>query len=108
MCSVVGYVGDRMSRAFVMQGLERLEYRGYDSAGFSCFSKDTHSLSCVKSAGALSVLAARLKENPIDGHIGIGHTRWSTHGVSSDTNAHPHMDCYATVSLVHNGIIENG
>lgn len=107
MCSVVGYVGDRMSRAFVMKGLERLEYRGYDSAGFACLSPDNHRLQFVKSAGRLAALSERLELEPIDGHIGIGHTRWSTHGVASEKNAHPHFDCHKTISLVHNGIIEN-
>lgn len=107
MCSVVGYVGYRMSRALVMQGLKRLEYRGYDSAGFSCLSSTTNTIACVKSAGMLSILAARLDTNPVDGYIGIGHTRWSTHGVATEKNAHPHVDCHKTLSLVHNGIIEN-
>lgn len=108
MCSVVGYVGNRSSQAMVLEGLQRLEYRGYDSAGFSCISSEHHTLSCVKTAGKLSALINRLETNPIDGSVGIGHTRWSTHGSASEQNAHPHFDCHKTLSLVHNGIIENG
>lgn len=107
MCSVVGYVGHRPSCALVMDGLSRLEYRGYDSAGFACVDTETHQLVCKKSVGKLSSLAQLLQEDPINGMVGIGHTRWATHGVASQVNAHPHFDCYRKVSVVHNGIIEN-
>lgn len=107
VCSVVGYVGKGFCREFVMEGLSRLEYRGYDSAGFACVSPDDKRLRYAKSEGKLQQLSEKLKHNPIDGSTGIGHTRWSTHGVSSTTNAHPHFDCEKTISIVHNGIIEN-
>ena len=106
MCSVVGYIGNGFSRAFVMEGLSRLEYRGYDSAGFSCLSGDKRLL-YTKSEGKLTNLVDKLAVAPIDGAVGIGHTRWSTHGLSSTQNAHPHFDCEKTLSIVHNGIIEN-
>jgi glutamine---fructose-6-phosphate transaminase (isomerizing) len=107
MCSVVGYIGKQYSRNFVLQGLSRLEYRGYDSAGFACLNPETNRLMYVKAEGRLKHLQQKLQEEPIDGYLGIGHTRWSTHGSSSLMNAHPQFDCQKTISLVHNGIIEN-
>src|SRR3989304_1303211 len=107
MCRVVGYIGKNLSREFVMEGLRRLEYGGYDSAGFSCLDADDHRLLYVKASGQLDNLFAEFKESPIDGHLGVGHTRWSTHGLSSKENAHPQFDCQKTISIVHNGIIEN-
>src|SRR5579872_5224630 len=107
MCSVVGYIGGGHSRGFVMEGLSRLEYRGYDSAGFACLNGNENRLLYVKSEGKLKNLVEKLKYEPIDGSAGIGHTRWSTHGLSSVENAHPHFDCEKRISLVHNGIIEN-
>ena len=107
MCSVVGYIGKNYSRAFVMEGLSRLEYRGYDSAGFACLAPESHRLLYAKAEGRLSNLAEKFEHTPIDGHLGIGHTRWSTHGAASEKNAHPHFDCQKTISVVHNGIIEN-
>ena len=107
MCSVVGYIGKNLSNTFVFEGLARLEYRGYDSAGFACLDMSRQQLLCVKASGQLSHLIQRITENPIDGFVGIGHTRWSTHGDFSEKNAHPHFDCKKTISVVHNGIIEN-
>ncbi|HLE76291.1 MAG TPA: glutamine--fructose-6-phosphate transaminase (isomerizing) [Candidatus Babeliales bacterium] len=107
MCSVVGYVGADYSRKFVLEGLSRLEYRGYDSAGFACIDPDDNRLMYAKSEGKLRSLVALLEKEPIDGFVGIGHTRWATHGVSSQQNAHPHFDCEKLISVVHNGIIEN-
>ena len=89
-----------------MEGLSRLEYRGYDSAGFSCLNGD-HRLLYSKAEGKLANLIDQLTVTPIDGTVGIGHTRWSTHGLSTAENAHPHFDCEKTISIVHNGIIEN-
>ena len=106
MCSVVGYIGKELSRNFVMEGLSRLEYRGYDSAGFACLDQNNRLL-YVKAEGKLKNLVTKLQEEPIDGFTGIGHTRWSTHGLSSITNAHPHFDCEKSISVVHNGIVEN-
>jgi len=107
MCSVVGYVGKQLSREIVLEGLSRLEYRGYDSAGFSCLDADNNQLVYAKSAGQLINLQKIFEHTPINGHIGIGHTRWSTHGVASEANAHPQFDCLKKISIVHNGIIEN-
>ncbi len=107
MCSAVGYIGKTYSKAFVLEGLSRLEYRGYDSAGFACLSPHDTRLLYTKSSGKLSRLIEELEKKPIDGFVGIGHTRWSTHGLSSADNAHPHFDCEKKISVVHNGIIEN-
>ena len=107
MCSVVGYVGKNLSRSFVMEGLTRLEYRGYDSAGFACLHPQDNRVIYTKSQGGVSNLLKNFEKAPIDGHVGMGHTRWSTHGIISTENAHPHFDCKKTISIVHNGIIEN-
>ena len=107
MCSVVGYIGKGYSRAFVMEGLSRLEYRGYDSAGFACLDPEDNRLLYVKAEGKLHNLVNKLEAAPVDGFIGVGHTRWSTHGASSVANAHPQFDCEKAISIVHNGIIEN-
>ena len=107
MCSVVGYVGTAKSRDAVVEGLQRLEYRGYDSAGFACLDDFGKNLLSVKAEGALSNLLDTFKKTPIDGSLGIGHTRWATHGNGSVENAHPHFDCKKRISVVHNGIIEN-
>lgn len=107
MCGIVGYIGKNYSRAFVMEGLSRLEYRGYDSAGFACLNPTDNRFLYAKSSGRLPNLLRQFDQHPIDGHLGIGHTRWSTHGIASQENAHPQFDCQKTISLVHNGIIEN-
>ncbi|HAG57000.1 MAG TPA: glutamine--fructose-6-phosphate transaminase (isomerizing), partial [Ruminococcaceae bacterium] len=103
MCGIVGYSGAKDAVCVLLEGLGALEYRGYDSAGVSVFSES--SLKTVKSAGRLAVLSERLASHPLPGSCGIGHTRWATHGVPSDVNAHPHGT--KRLSLVHNGIIEN-
>jgi len=107
VCAVIGYVGKSLCSTFIFEGLARLEYRGYDSAGFACLESTNQKLLYLKSSGQLSHLTERLKKHPIDGFLGMGHTRWSTHGDFSEKNAHPHVDCTGTVSVVHNGIIEN-
>ncbi|PTW91206.1 glucosamine--fructose-6-phosphate aminotransferase (isomerizing) [Microbacteriaceae bacterium MWH-Ta3] len=105
MCGIVGYVGPRGSAAVLLGGLGRLEYRGYDSAGIAVIS-DT--LDLRKRAGKLVALRDELESNPIvDGHTGIGHTRWATHGAPNDVNAHPHLADGGKLALIHNGIIEN-
>lgn len=107
MCTVVGYIGKSFCSTFIFEGLARLEYRGYDSAGFACLDPASQKLLYSKSSGQLHNLTERVKNNPIDGFLGVGHTRWSTHGDTSQENAHPHFDCFKTISVVHNGIIEN-
>lgn len=107
MCSVVGYIGPKCSKSFVLEGLSRLEYRGYDSAGFACLTPLSNRLVYVKSSGRLGELVQKLSAQPIDGFVGIGHTRWASHGVSTEQNAHPQFDCEKTIAVVHNGIIEN-
>ncbi|MCL6548711.1 MAG: glutamine--fructose-6-phosphate transaminase (isomerizing) [Alicyclobacillus sp.] len=105
MCGIVGYVGSRSVQDVVMDGLRKLEYRGYDSAGIAAL-KDGQ-VCAVKSVGRLANLEAKLAQEPIRASIGIGHTRWATHGRPSDENAHPHVDCGGRFAIVHNGIIEN-
>ena len=103
MCGIVGYSGFREAEEVLLEGLRNLEYRGYDSAGLSIFEDGV--IRTVKSQGRSQKLADKLQEAPIHGHCGIAHTRWATHGVPSDINAHPHLS--DNVSLLHNGIIEN-
>ncbi len=107
MCSVVGYVGKQQSCSLVLEGLTRLEYRGYDSAGFACFDSRDGNLRCAKAVGQISGLADKLHAFSLDGHVGMGHTRWATHGQATEDNAHPHFDCKQQCAVVHNGIIEN-
>lgn len=107
MCSVVGYIGKKLSRGFITEGLARLEYRGYDSAGFACLDSQDNRIMYAKAAGRLQCLTEQLQQSMIDGFISMGHTRWSTHGVATQENAHPHFDCEKKIAVVHNGIIEN-
>ncbi|TDA66959.1 MAG: glutamine--fructose-6-phosphate transaminase (isomerizing) [Clostridia bacterium] len=106
MCGIVGYVGCRPAAPILLEGLARLEYRGYDSAGIAV-ANGRASLQVVKKAGKIQVLRQQLNENCPEGTVGIGHTRWATHGEPTDNNAHPHLDCSAGLGVVHNGIIEN-
>lgn len=105
MCGIVGYFGLREAAPILVEGLEKLEYRGYDSAGVAILSEEGIEVSKCK--GRLANLENRLMENPLEGNIGIGHTRWATHGEPSDVNSHPHSNAKVSVSVVHNGIIEN-
>jgi glucosamine--fructose-6-phosphate aminotransferase (isomerizing) len=105
MCGIVGYVGPRDVQPLLLEGLRRLEYRGYDSAGIAVHAEGQ--IAVRKAAGKISVLEERLRESPLDGTVGIGHTRWATHGAPTTPNAHPHTDDTGDVALVHNGIIEN-
>ena len=107
MCCVVGYIGNQQSRSLVLEGLTRLEYRGYDSAGFACLSSGTSEILSIKAIGGVDRLTQQCAATPLDGFLGLGHTRWSTHGVPNLENAHPVMDCHRRVAVVHNGIIEN-
>src|ERR1700728_1412473 len=107
MCGIVGYIGQRDSVPIILDALRRLEYRGYDSAGIAVIDA-SGKLAGTKAEGKLSRLAERLSNGEaLAGSVGIGHTRWATHGPPSDVNAHPHIDATGTVAVGHNGIIEN-
>ncbi len=105
MCGIVGYVGPNKVTDVLLSGLARLEYRGYDSAGIAVVCGPD--LRTTRRVGKLANLAGAIAEHPLDGSIGIGHTRWATHGRPSEENAHPHADCSGRLAVVHNGIIEN-
>ena len=105
MCGIVGYVGKKNAQEVILQGLEKLEYRGYDSAGIAIVEDGV--IKSEKFKGRLAVLSDFLEANPIKGSLGIGHTRWATHGAPSDENSHPHLNSDNTIAVVHNGIIEN-
>lgn len=105
MCGIVGYVGEKQATDFLLEGLAKLEYRGYDSAGIAVF--DGNKIRVEKSVGRLAALSDKIKDDVPKGTMGIGHTRWATHGRPSDVNAHPHTDCSGDFVVVHNGIIEN-
>ena len=106
MCGIVGYTGNQQAAPILLDGLSKLEYRGYDSAGICVYTP--HGLQLVKTKGRLQVLRDKIADSHgIQGVVGIGHTRWATHGAPSDVNSHPHMSDSGKISLVHNGIIEN-
>ncbi len=105
MCGIVGYIGNKEVSEILLDGLEKLEYRGYDSAGIAVLEKSY--LKVRKYKGRLSVLRNNINNDKVDGKIGIGHTRWATHGEPSDVNSHPHTDCNGNIAIAHNGIIEN-
>ncbi len=106
MCGIVGYIGDKQAQSILTAGLAKLEYRGYDSAGIAVLNDDDQ-IQVEKKKGRLSNLEAILKDRPLRGSVGIGHTRWATHGEPSDANAHPHLTNDEKIAVVHNGIIEN-
>jgi glucosamine--fructose-6-phosphate aminotransferase (isomerizing) len=105
MCGIIGYLGNKKLTQVLLTGLKRLEYRGYDSAGVCAV--DGGALSLSRSAGRISALEKQLEETPVEGSVGIAHTRWATHGAPTERNAHPHVDASGKFGLVHNGIIEN-
>lgn len=105
MCGIVGYIGDKRAVPILIEGLQKLEYRGYDSAGVAIF--ENGNIEIRKYKGRLAVLEEHLKKETLNGSLGIGHTRWATHGEPSDRNSHPHSNCSGDIVLVHNGIIEN-
>jgi glucosamine--fructose-6-phosphate aminotransferase (isomerizing) len=105
MCGIIGYVGKKDAVPIIVEGLKKLEYRGYDSAGIAVYGRNGFDL--VKQKGRLAALEERLLEQPLTGHMGIGHTRWATHGEPSDVNSHPHVGSKNKIAIVHNGIIEN-
>ncbi len=105
MCGIIGYIGMRGATPLLLEGLKRMEYRGYDSAGVAVMNGS--GVETRKAAGKISQLERALASKPVDGDTGIGHTRWATHGVPNECNAHPHVDCKGDIAVVHNGIIEN-
>jgi len=107
MCGIVGYVGEKKIVPVIIEGLRRLEYRGYDSAGIAVGSPSRPKLEVRRAPGKLANLEEVLREHPLDGTFGIGHTRWATHGRPTEENAHPHRDCTGRIVVVHNGIVEN-
>src|ERR671921_1802403 len=106
MCGIVGYIGNRKAVPIILDGLRRLEYRGYDSAGIAVVDGG-NDLLIRRASGKLRNLEEVVRTSPVDGLYGIGHTRWATHGRPTEENAHPHRDCTGRVVVVHNGIIEN-
>ena len=107
MCGIVGYIGNKDAYPILIKGLQRLEYRGYDSAGCAMLSAKEHKLNVYKAKGKVSDLVKFAEGKDVSGNIGIAHTRWATHGVPSELNAHPHVSQSGNLTLVHNGIIEN-
>src|SRR3989440_7963192 len=105
MCGIVGYTGPKEAEPILVEGLRRLEYRGYDSAGLATLAGPQ--LHLRKKAGRVAELAAYLQDRPAPGCVGISHTRWATHGPANDRNAHPHLSSDGRVAVVHNGVIEN-
>lgn len=105
MCGIVGYIGSKQAADILIDGLKKLEYRGYDSAGIAVYHEGK--IDIRKYKGRLSVLEEHVKESPVTGTLGMGHTRWATHGAPSDINSHPHSNSSGTIVVVHNGIIEN-
>jgi glucosamine--fructose-6-phosphate aminotransferase (isomerizing) len=106
MCGIVGYIGPRIAQEFLLEGLRRLEYRGYDSAG-TCLVDSHQSLVITKAVGRIASLANAMSQKPSESRIGIGHTRWATHGAATHENAHPHIGGDGILAVVHNGVIEN-
>jgi glutamine---fructose-6-phosphate transaminase (isomerizing) len=106
MCGIVGAIGTRQISGILLEGLKRLEYRGYDSAGMALINKETSHVNCVKTVGKVEALREEVSKNPVQGTVGLAHTRWATHGKPTQENAHPHCSG-DSIALVHNGIIEN-
>src|SRR3990167_10396999 len=103
MCGIIGYIGKKEAYDILLNGLKRLEYRGYDSAGIGIIDSKTGRIAVNKAVGRVE----KLKGKNIKGTIGLGHTRWATHGKPTIENAHPHLNCSGNIAIVHNGIIEN-
>src|SRR6478736_1972035 len=106
MCGIVGYIGPKKVVPVIIEGLRKLEYRGYDSAGIAVVDS-ADKLEIRRASGKLRNLEEVIQKSPIDGTYGIGHTRWATHGRPTEENAHPHRDCTGEIVVVHNGIVEN-
>jgi len=107
MCGIVGYIGENQAQSVLLSGLKRLEYRGYDSSGIAIILPHKKNVGIRKSPGKISALEKLVKNKPMQGTVGIAHTRWATHGAPTQANAHPHQDCEGQIAVVHNGIIEN-
>jgi len=107
MCGIIGYIGDRQAQGILLNGLKRLEYRGYDSSGMATILPKKAKLSIRKCPGKIHALEKLIKTKPLLGSVGIAHTRWATHGAPNQANSHPHNDCSGRIAIVHNGIIEN-
>ena len=107
MCGIVGYVGPKDVVPVIIEGLRRLEYRGYDSAGIAVGVDHNGALELRRAPGKLRKLEEVIQQQPLHGTYGIGHTRWATHGRPTEENAHPHRDCSGRIVVVHNGIVEN-
>ncbi|MFL5582353.1 MAG: glutamine--fructose-6-phosphate aminotransferase, partial [Gemmatimonadaceae bacterium] len=105
MCGLVGYIGPKLATPLLIDGLKRLEYRGYDSAGVAILNGK--GLETRRAAGKIARLESAIAADPPEGTVGIAHTRWATHGPPTEGNAHPHLDCKGNIAVVHNGIIEN-
>ncbi len=105
MCGIIGYIGNNEALPYLVKGLKRLEYRGYDSSGIAIYNKKN--IKCIKAVGKINALEEKLEKNKINGSIGIAHSRWATHGNATLKNAHPHFDCHKDIFIAHNGIIEN-
>jgi glucosamine--fructose-6-phosphate aminotransferase (isomerizing) len=105
MCGIVGYIGDQNATPIILNGLKKLEYRGYDSAGIAVLQGGK--IEVRRDSGKLNKLIAMVSRQPIEGQLGIGHTRWATHGMPTPENAHPHIGSTGEVVVVHNGIVEN-
>ncbi|MEO0233404.1 MAG: class II glutamine amidotransferase, partial [candidate division WOR-3 bacterium] len=105
MCGIIGYIGNKNVDSVLLVGLEKLEYRGYDSVGIAILTEN--GIFVKKQKGRIWELAKSLNGTPLKAKIGIGHTRWATHGKPNDVNAHPHLDCKKNFAVVHNGVIEN-
>ena len=107
MCGIVGYIGPKKVVPLILDGLRRLEYRGYDSAGIAVVDRQTASSKSAAPPASCTISKRSSANRPIDGVYGIGHTRWATHGRPTEENAHPHRDCTGEIVVVHNGIVEN-
>jgi glucosamine--fructose-6-phosphate aminotransferase (isomerizing) len=107
MCGIIGYTGERQAREIILEGLRRLEYRGYDSAGIASLPENGSRIVIRKLPGKVRDLENVIRKNPFSGTVALGHVRWATHGAPNQANAHPHADCTGTIAIVHNGIIEN-
>jgi glucosamine--fructose-6-phosphate aminotransferase (isomerizing) len=107
MCGIVAYIGEQACRRTIFDGLARLEYRGYDSVGFACLDANSNQIYCQKDAGSSDLVSKLASSVSFDGTIGMGHTRWATHGMADVDNAHPHFNCKKSIAVVHNGIIED-